>query len=68
MPPVGFEPTISPSERPQTYALDREATGTRVPNSSMHNCHGDGGRAGDGGESRYSLFSFAHTYRINHQN
>jgi len=28
MPPVGFEPIISPGERPQTYALDREATGT----------------------------------------
>ena len=28
MPPVGFEPTISTSERPQTYALDRAATGT----------------------------------------
>ena len=28
MPPVGFEPTISASERPQTYALDRTATGT----------------------------------------
>ena len=28
MPPVGFEPTISESERPQTYALDRAATGT----------------------------------------
>ena len=27
-PPVGFEPTISASERPQTYALDRAATGT----------------------------------------
>ena len=26
MPPVGFEPTISASERPQTYALDRAAT------------------------------------------
>ena len=23
MPPVGFEPTISASDRPQTYALDR---------------------------------------------
>jgi len=23
MPPVGFEPTISAGERPQTYALDR---------------------------------------------
>ena len=26
--PVGFEPTISAGERPQTYALDRAATGT----------------------------------------
>ena len=26
-PPVGFEPTISAGERPQTYALDRAATG-----------------------------------------
>ena len=28
MPPVGFEPTISAGERPQTYGLDRAATGT----------------------------------------
>jgi len=28
MPPVGFEPTISAGERPQTYVLDRVATGT----------------------------------------
>ena len=28
MPPVGFEPTSSAGERPQTYALDRVATGT----------------------------------------
>ena len=28
MPPVGFEPTISADERPQTYALDRTATET----------------------------------------
>ena len=27
MPPVGFEHTISAGERPQTYALDRAATG-----------------------------------------
>jgi len=30
MPPVGFEPTISARERPQTYALDRAVTGTGV--------------------------------------
>ena len=28
MPPVGFEPTISAGERPQTYTLDRAATGS----------------------------------------
>jgi len=28
MPPVGFEPTISADERPQTHALDRAVTGT----------------------------------------
>ena len=28
MPPVGFEPTFLLDERPQTYALDRAATGT----------------------------------------
>ena len=28
MPPVGFEPTISAGELPQTYALDRAAAGT----------------------------------------
>ena len=28
MPPVGFKPTISAGEQPQTYALDRAATGT----------------------------------------
>jgi len=27
MPPVGFEPTIPAGERPQTYALNRAATG-----------------------------------------
>jgi hypothetical protein len=29
MPPVGFEPTIPASALPQTYALDRAATGIR---------------------------------------
>jgi hypothetical protein len=28
MPLVGFEPTVSAGELPQTYALDRAATGT----------------------------------------
>ena len=28
MPSVGFEPTISADERPQTYAIDRAVTGT----------------------------------------
>jgi len=30
MPPVGFELTSSAGERPQTYALDRAATGTGI--------------------------------------
>jgi hypothetical protein len=30
MHPVGFKPTISAEERPQTYALDRAATGTGI--------------------------------------
>ena len=33
MPPVGFEPTISAGKRPQTYALDRAATGTGIQNA-----------------------------------
>jgi len=28
MPPVEFEPTVSAGKRPQTYDLDRAATGT----------------------------------------
>jgi len=30
MPPLGFEPRISAGEQPQTYALDRAATGTGI--------------------------------------
>jgi len=30
MPVVGFEPKISAGEQPQTYALDRAATGTGI--------------------------------------
>ena len=37
MPPVGLEPTISAGERPQTYALDRAATGTG--NSVIRQCN-----------------------------
>jgi len=32
MPPVGFEPTISSGDWPQTYALDRAATRTGMAN------------------------------------
>ena len=35
MPPVGFEPTISAGERPQTYALDRSTTGTSCLSSLL---------------------------------
>ena len=39
MPPVGFEPTISAGERPQTYALDRMATGTGKASYVGHENH-----------------------------
>ena len=35
MPAVGFEPTISAGERPQTYALDRAATGPAEENAAF---------------------------------
>ena len=44
IPPVGFEPTISAGERPQTYALDRAATGSglhhqvKVQNCPFNSC------------------------------
>ena len=34
MPPLGFELTISAGELPQTYALDRAATGTGITHES----------------------------------
>jgi hypothetical protein len=37
MSPAGFEPTISAGKRPQTYALDRAATGTGDLNPSPKN-------------------------------
>ena len=38
MPPVGFEPTVLAGDRPQTYALDRAATGTGTfTNSGFRN-------------------------------
>ena len=39
MPPVGFEPTISAGERPQTYALDRTTTGTGVQQNLQSEIH-----------------------------
>ena len=35
---VGFEPTISAGELPQTYALDRAATGTGKYYSYVRHC------------------------------
>ena len=35
-PPAGFEPTISAGERPQTYALDRAATGPAILQLLLH--------------------------------
>jgi len=41
MSPSGFEPTISAGERPQTYALERAATGTGlscIARINQHSC------------------------------
>ena len=44
-PPVGFEPITSAGERPQTYALDRAATGTGDRNEYQeYLLRGKGGR------------------------
>ena len=40
MPPAGFEPTVPASERPQTYALDRAASGLCNNNSIQFNSMG----------------------------
>ena len=41
MSPVGFEPTISAGERPQTDALDRAATGTGLSRFNTNKlCYG----------------------------
>ena len=41
MPTVGFEPTVSAGERPQTYVLDRAVTGAGLTDITafkyMHN-------------------------------
>ena len=37
MPPVGFEPTISAGERPQTYAVDPAATATGFSTNTKQN-------------------------------
>ena len=58
MPPVGFEPTISAGEQPQTCALDRAATGTGqfydMPNVNSiigaASCYGLDGRTSRGAE------------------
>jgi hypothetical protein len=34
---VGFEPTIAAGEQPQTYDLDRAATGTSIIMHSIYN-------------------------------
>ena len=37
MPPAGFEPAISAGERPQSYALDRAATGIGLEKKTLLN-------------------------------
>ena len=44
MPPVGFEPTIPASERPQTHTLDRCASGTGCRRYCGHEIQGHEGK------------------------
>jgi hypothetical protein len=37
MPPVGFEPTLSAGERPQTFVLDRAVIGIGTNNNNNNN-------------------------------
>ena len=37
MPPVGFEPTLSAGERPQTFTLDRAVIGIGTNNNNNNN-------------------------------
>jgi len=37
--PAGFEPTVSPADRPKTYALDRAATVTVKAGLTLQNLH-----------------------------
>jgi hypothetical protein len=46
MPPVGFEPTVSAGDRPQTYALVRAATGIGSKWGYGDNIKGEMGMAG----------------------
>ena len=55
MPPVGFELTISASERPQTYALDRAGTGT----GAMRTCRVI--------LSSVACLALAHVSKLSHQ-
>jgi hypothetical protein len=41
--PAVFQPTISAGERPQTYALDRTATGTGICSSSINSNNNSNG-------------------------
>jgi hypothetical protein len=43
MPPVGFDPTIPASARPQTYALVRAATGIGGSVATCRNEDSEGG-------------------------
>ena len=53
MPPVGFEPATSVAERPQTYALDRAATGIGYKHQLGRDIHENKGRY----LHNYALFS-----------
>ena len=60
---MGFEPTISASERPQIYALDRAATGTGYLNIVIPN-----GRLNGNVVSSVLVYNVTHTNGVKHAN
>jgi len=63
MPQVGFEPTISAGERPQTYALDRAAIWNGNNNNNNNNNNNFIINLSSGPQSEHSLQLLA--YRLN---
>jgi len=66
MPPVEFEPTISAGQRPQTYALDRVATGTgpEIALPNLNACCDQAGLSSGRKRKIWSIIDLSNVYFI----